>query len=590
MAASAPDHDHDHDRLVPLVARPLSAPEGVEGSRRRRWELFAPTLAACLQEALTTSTRSLFEEANQARKGSDRHRLASTAASELAARTNTIEARCTSALLSLFLDADGLAAHWQTSTGAFALSLGAERLLSSQAAALGALGRRLHGASRSGLPADARVMAAQLAGLLAAALDTENLPAHARNVLVMAWNRRMENVLPGLAGLAGRARQVSAPVLARRSIEPAGKAQDMRVPTAVLDALTHAQLQGLDDEDPADWACRLRQRLASTSAGARTEAIEQSLSEIDAEAHALVALCGAMDTSPLAARHLRRLGPVLARIHIQHHPVHPAANAWLQTLLEATLDLTDGSRDPRLHVLEELVCDALTRFSGPGADLVGFLEGAYSRLEPCLRNQRERRNRSRDAALEDRRLLQAEERAESICKDLLERTALEPFVASVWRKTLMHSQLQHGEDSGPWRRLLTLGEALLTRPLRDLRRDRAAYADALSLVLSDASAVEAELDALYEALERTSEAPVAAAPTLDEGSAEVRRAPLDDGPWRLEDGRRCWVLHEDTDVLLSDALGQALHWRTRASFDAALARDEIKQLSAGPALKLYARR
>lgn len=208
MAASA--HNREDDRLDALVARPLPAPEGIEGSRRRRWELFAPTLVACIREALAYGTRSLFEEAERT-ENDDRRRLASTAATELATRTSTIEARCTSALLRLFLDADGLAEFWQESTGAFALSQSAERLLANRPHALEALGRRLHGTKRGGPATDARAMAGQLTGLLAAALDTEDLPSHARNVVAAAWSRRLEDVLPGLAGLQATERTDGAP-------------------------------------------------------------------------------------------------------------------------------------------------------------------------------------------------------------------------------------------------------------------------------------------------------------------------------------------------------------------------------------------
>ena len=361
--------------------------------------------------------------------------------------------------------------------------------------------------------------------------------------------------------------------------------------TAPLDALTRAQLQALEDEAPADLSGQVRARLAAALTLQDPEAAHRGLLEIDAEVRCLTALCGAIDTSPLAATHLRRLAPVLARIHVEHRAVHPAIAAWLETLVEATLDLSDAARDPRLQAIEDLVGDALARFTGAHIDVEEFLKEAYDRLQPNLRAQRERRERARDASMEERRLAQAESRADAICERLAVRTALAPFVESTWREALAQAQVRHGIDSPPWRRLLVLGQALLTHRTSDLRSDRAAFADALSLALPDAFAVEAELDALYDALELATDAPVAAAPLPSEDAAtELPNVPVEAGPWRLEDGRRCWVLHDDGDVLLSDALGRDLHWPTRESFDAALDAGEIRRLSAAPPLGLYARR
>ena len=136
MAASA--LNREDDRLDALVARPLPAPEGIEGSRRRRWEPVAPTLVACAPKRSHTA-RAACSTKPSARKttidAASRRRR-----SRLATRTSTIEARC-AALLRLFLDADGLAKYWQASTGAFALSQSAERLLSSRTHALEALDR-----------------------------------------------------------------------------------------------------------------------------------------------------------------------------------------------------------------------------------------------------------------------------------------------------------------------------------------------------------------------------------------------------------------------------------------------------------------
>ena len=589
MAATASDREDVN--LDPLIARPLPAPGGVEGSQRRRWELFAPTLAACMREALAASARSLFEEADRAPRGTDRHRLASTAAMELATRSSTIDARCTSALLGFFLDADGIAAHWQTSTGAFALSQGADRLLSGQTNALDALGRRLHGTKQGGPAVEARAMAAQLTGLLATALDTEDLPAHARNVLVVAWSRRMEDVLPGLAGLQAGEQAAVSPALAQRRIELADETLDRRVPTLILDALTRAQLEGLDDEKQANLSAQLRQRLTSVPTSISSDAVASALLEIDTEEQCLAALCGARETSALAVPYLQRLGPVLARIHLEHRPVHPAVSAWLETLIEATLDLSDAAHDARVQLIAELVSDALTHFSGPDTDVLDFVKTAYEKLEPCLRNQRERRNRSRDAALEARCLVQAREEADSICARLAKRTAIAPFVTSVWREVLMKGLIRHNADSAPRRRLQALGQALLTQPTSELRRERAALADALSLVLPDASAVEAELNALYEALELADDPRPPTQPALsDDTSGQKPEPPLGAGPWLLEDGRRCWILYEDSEVLLSDALGRDLNWRARHSFDEALAEGEIRKLSAETPLMLYARR
>ena len=106
----------------------------------------------------------------------------------------------------------------------------------------------------------------------------------------------------------------------------------------------------------------------------------------------------------------------------------------------------------------------------------------------------------------------------------------------------------------------------------------AAFADAPAR-LPDAFAVEAELDALYDALELATDAPVAAAPLpIEDAATELPNVPVEAGPG-VSNSRRCWVLHDDGDVLLSDALGRDLHWRTRESFDAAWMQ-EIRRLSA----------
>ena len=401
----------------------------------------------------------------------------------------------------------------------------------------------------------------------------------------------MEDVLPGLAGLQAGEHAAASPALTQRRIELAGETLDRRVPTLILDALTRAQLEGLDDEKSANLTAQLRQRLTSAPASMHSDAVAGALLEIDAEEQALAALCDTRETSALAAPFLQKLGPVLARIHLEHRPVHPAVNAWLETLVEATLDLSDGARDARVRLLAELVSDALTHFSGPDTDVLDFLKTAYEKLEPCLRNQRERRNRSRDAALEVRRVVRAQADADAICARLIERTAIAPFVTSVWHEVLVKGMARHNEDSAPWRRLQVLGQALLTQPTSELRSDRADLADALSLVLPDASAVEAELNALYEALELADDSRTAAQTTgNDDPSDKKPRPPLGAGPWQLEDGRRCWILHEDSEVLLSDALGGDLHWRPRGCFDDALAEGEIRKLSAATPLMLYARR
>ena len=155
----------------------------------------------------------------------------------------------------------------------------------------------------------------------------------------------------------------------------------------------------------------------------------------------------------------------------------------------------------------------------------------------------------------------------------------------------MKGLIRHNADSAPRRRLQALGQALLTQPTSELRRERAALADALSLVLPDASAVEAELNALYEALELADDPRAPTQPALsDDTSGQKPEPPLGAGPWLLEDGRRCWILYEDSEVLLSDALGRDLNWRARHSFDEALAEGEIRKLSAATPLMLYARR
>lgn len=208
--------------------------------------------------------------------------------------------------------------------------------------------------------------------------------------------------------------------------------------------------------------------------------------------------------------------------------------------------------------------------------------------------QLELRRRSRDRALVERRREHARRAADAICERLSVRNELIPFVERAWRGALTQVHLRYGQDSVPWRRMLILGQALLTARRRSLEELRPSLADALSLALPDAVEVEVTLDDLAAALRRPgAEVDLSAAQASSTKPADWRVHP-EDRPWRLADGRRRWLVVQARDgggeVLLCDALGREPEWMDAATFDAAVDAGEIQRLDPEALLELYARR
>ncbi|MEE4297796.1 MAG: DUF1631 family protein [Pseudomonadales bacterium] len=575
-----------------LVARPLPAPEEFDATLRRRWALFAPALAACLRETLNRATDLLFEEADQA-QANDRRRLAFDSARELAALARRLGQRDRDALVRLFVEPAELAACWQAETGAFALGQSAERLLRAHGDALVALHRRLHGHAC----ANGRPMADQLAGLLAATVGAEALSAHGRNVLCATWCRRLEGVLPGLAGASrsssGTAALGAPPrLVAERATKEGGPRRV--VPRPVLDALTRAQLQGLEGATDAD----LRATVASSLATSRTPfdpaEADRALRMIREESDAL-ALLRRDDRLPRAtAQALGAVAPVLARAHCEYAPPHAAALGFLEVVVGATLDLGETARDPRHQLLEDVSGDVLARFRGDVADLEELTEEAREQLVPLLERQLELRRRTRERALADRRRLQARNAADAVCAHLSARSELVPFLDQAWRGALVQAHLRYGQDSVPWRRMLVIGQTLLTARRMDLPELRPSIADALSLALPDAVEVEARVDSLYVALRKPG---VEVQESIQATLPAVRasdRVHADALPWLLADGRRRWLLVQGQDgageVLLCDALGREVEWMDAAAFDAAVDAGEARPLVPKEVLGPYASR
>ena len=571
-----------------LVARPLPAPDEFDAARRRRWELFAPALAACLREALQRASEALFDEAGDTPAG-DRRRLAFASATELAGRAQTLDARCRSALVRLFVDPNGLAEAWQAEVGAFALGQCAERLLRSRSDALIGLHRRLHRESIG----DPAPVADMLAGLLAATFETERLSAHARNVLCTVWSRRLETVLPGLAGALGGAQRDPENTHredgtdATAAAAPAGDA----VPRPVLDALTRLQLLALEQPLKRDLAGQVVTHLASTRIPFDTAAAERALAAIRDEDARLGALCDDAACPAALAHVLPGLAPVLARVHCEYRPPHPGVVRLLNLLLTQTMDLGDDARDPRRQLLEDVVGDVLARFRGEPSDLDELFLDAASQLDDVTRRQQELRKRARDRALAERRRAHARRDADTICERLSTRDDLVPFVERAWRSALTQAHLRYGPDSVPWRRMLVLGQALLTAERADLATLRPSLADALSLVVTDAVEVEGTLDMLAAGLRApgaTVSLPTVRGTVPDGRARGVHR---DDFPWRLEDGRRRWLLVQARDggdeVLLGDALGRTLEWMSGEAFDAGVDAGRIVPLDGQKLLKDY---
>lgn len=573
-----------------LVARPLPAPEEFDATVRRRWTLFAPALAACLRESLDRAAELLFEEADQA-QANDRRRLAFASAKELASLARRLGDRDRSALVDLFVDPEALADSWQSETGAFALGQSAERLFRVHGDALVALHRRLHGHEC----ADGQPMANQLAGLLAATVRAEELSAHGRNVLCTTWARRLESVLPGLAG-AGRSSAtapIAAPLLKDDRL-PGEDGPRRLVPRPVLDALTRAQLQALEGTNEVD----LRATIASSLATSRTPfdpaAADLALRMIREECDALAVL-GRDDRLPRATRRaLESAAPVLARLHCEYAPPHASVLRFLELIVGGTLDLGDTTRDPRHQLLEDIAGDVLARFRGDVADLEELTDEAAEQFAPVLERQLGLRRRARERALADRRRLQARNAAESICEHLSARRDLVPFLEQSWRGALIQAHLRYGQDSIPWRRMIVLGETLLTARRMDLPELRPSIADALSLVIPDAVEVETRIDGLYVALRKPGvEAEQTVEATLPPAVPSDRDHPSE-LPWLLADGRRRWLVVQGREgageVLLCDALGRQVEWMDAFAFDAAVDAGEARRLVPTELLEPYASR
>lgn len=574
-----------------LVARPLPAPEEFDSALRRRWALFAPALAACLRETLERASEVLFEEADQT-EAQDRRRLAFASATELAGLARTLDGRCRSALVRLFVDPEGLATGWQSEIGAFALGQSTERLQRSHGPALLALHRRLHEQDC----ADDASAADQLAGLLAATFETRDLSAHGRNVLCATWCRRLERVLPGLAGAQRSSARTSGSAPGPLGASPPASDGGPRrlVPRPVLDALTRAQLQALEGPAAADLGARIATWLASSRSPFDPAAADRALRVIRAEADALATLRGDDHLPSATGRALTAVAPVLARVHCEYAPPHAATLRFVELLLGATLDLEDDARDPRHQLLEDVAGDVLARFRGDVADLLELTEDASEQLAPMLSRQRELRRRSRDRALIERRREHARRAADRICERLSARNDLVPFVERAWRGALTQAHMRYGPDSVPWRRMLILGQALLTARRAQLPELRPSIADALSLALPDAVEVETTLDELAETL-RGPGADTEMGQAQDNlAASDAQRVHREDLPWRLQDGRRRWLVVQARDgggeVLVCDALGRDPEWLDAEAFDAAVEAGDIRPLDPAPLLERYASR
>lgn len=578
-------------RAEALVARPLPAPEEFDGPLRRRWTLFAPALAACLRETLDRASEQLFEEADQT-QANDRRRLAFASATELAALGRTLDSRSRSALMRLFVDPLGLTEAWQSRTGAFALGQSVERLGRGHGPALAALHERLHDREEE----EPHGMADQLAGLLDATFDAAELSAHGRNVLCTTWCHRLESILPGLAGArrSGSAKTTSRPTPRKDGASASDGGPRRLAPRPVLDALTRAQLQALEGPATTDLGTRIATRLAASRSPFDQSAADRALREIRAEAEVLAALAEDERVPRATGEALVSVAPVLARVHCEYAPPHAAALRFVGLLLSATIDLGDDGRDPRHMMLDDIAGDVLARFRGDVGDLLELTEDAREPLGALTDRQQELRRRARERALVERRREHARRATDLICERLSTRSELVSFVERAWRSALTQAHLRYGPDSVPWRRMLVLGQALLTARRRDLTQLRPSIADALSLALPDAVEVEATLDDLAAALRAPApetELPTARTTTATTDSWQTHREDL---PWRLQDGRRRWLLVQAREgggeVLLADALGRQTEWMDASDFDAAVAAGEIQQLDAQALLERYASR
>jgi hypothetical protein len=568
----------------------MPAPPELSGNAARRYELFAPALHACLHEAVEGAAADLFEDADRTR-ADDRRRLSFDAARALAAVRPTLRHRIEDALLRLFSDPDGLTAEWPGEVGAFTLEQLVDRLHRGHAETLEALGRRLHGrpdGGRPGVRADAGAMAAQLAGLLAAVCAAGTLPSHARNVACAHFGRRLDAVLPALAGAPAPRRtdtdRRTAPLV------PAGEPLAVRsVPRPVVDGLVSAQREALEGRIPGALARRCRRAVDGSAARFDARAADRAVEAL-AEDDALVDALGRRGELPPPLREaLARLAPVLARSHLQHGRPNARTTALVRALVDDLADLTSDARDPRHELLDDLCGDLLARYTGDEAGFAELVEGVRERLADARRRLGEIRRRARDRALMERRREAAREAADRICRRLAARDELRTFLDEAWHGALLQAHLRYGPEAAPWRRMLVLGQGLLTADRRALATLRPALADALSLAVADAPEAERVLDALAERLGAGLDPTVLPAGRPEPTDAADRSPLPDHHAWRLEDGRRRWLLVQPEEghgqVLLSDPLARRLEWMPAAALREAIERGAARPLSAAALLR-----
>jgi hypothetical protein len=574
----------------PLVARPLRAPAGLSDIATRRWELFAPALNASLLEAVQAASEALLADADET-AAADRRRLAFAAARALHGRLPELPRRIPNALAQLFLAPTELETAWRDSVGAFAFQQLADRLLRGDPAALAALGHRLHG--ERGLQAEA--VAARLAGLLDQVIASDSLPTHARNVVCAFFARRMEAVIPGLAGQRRDSRREAPPTL--QTFTPPvvdttalpTEVEPPEVPRALEQALTRLQQQALDDASVNDLARSAARLVAASRVPVDQAALGAALERVQREEADLDTLLSDRRIPAAVAAILRRLLPILARSAVRLGGRHPGAAAFVATLVKHALDLSDPDRDQRADLIEDLCGEALVRFVDDDRIFCELLETAHSELAALGQRQREVRTRARDRAAAERRRVVAREAAEAACSRLLQREGLRPLVEGGWRNALQQAYLRYGAHSAPWQRLLTLGNDLLTADRDALETLRPAIADALGLALPDATDAERVLERVLaepgEALDPT-ELPHSLPPRSDPGACGTFDADL---PLLLADGRRRWVLMQagdaDGEVLLGDALARKLEWIDGAALRLQVERGETSVLDAEPLLE-----
>lgn len=566
-----------------LVTRPVPVPEALPSTMARRWELFAPVLQSCVIASVDAARRALLDDA-EGTLSESRRSLSFHGAREIGARQEHLPAATSQALLQLFSEPNELAASWRSDVGSFALHQLSERLTRSNAAGLDALGRRLHGAA----PSEPVLMAERLAGLLNSAVRGSELSNHARNVLCTFFARHLESVLPGLAGLSTRpAATAEAPVedlTERRSrAVPAARppVPPCDAPRPVLEALRALQLEALEQEHDFDaWLCsRVRVALAAERVPYDVDAAERALGVIETSEQRFAALEEEATRPPLLLRALRRLRPVMALVSLRGSDQQSAMDSLLAALTQDCMDLESRS-DPRTEALDEICGDVLACYRGETGELQRIAEETAARMRPIVSRQQEIRQRARSRALADRRRNAAKRAADAICERLSNRPELRPFIAEGWHAALVQAHIRFGADSAPWRRMLALGQSLLTAGSDDLAALRPALADALGMALAETMAVEQRLDALQRSLEQPADPTVLPSGVTGE-PAPRDLSPLPDArPWLLADGRRRWLLVQprdgDGEVLMADARAQKLQWypveALRSDFDAGRAR------------------